>query len=492
MSREIHVIMPGTTQPLRFSETVRLGRAESNGIVILDAVVSSEHLELRRTGDEWEIVDLGSTHGTFIDGLPITSVRVGTARTLQLGYGGPEVRLTVPDVVARDSTLKVPHPDEGAPRDSTVKVEPSSKVDRYFSAEAPENMSAHTQMMRVAVQERRTIETRTWTKRVRHYRVAVGVLIAVAAGAAVTAVWQARRAEALRASADAVFSTMKSLDLDLRRLEAKTGPDQSIQERRARLERQYEDLLKTLGIYNSRTPADVQLIYRTVHRLGESEATVPRDFVDEVRKYIAKWKTEDIRPFLTRASAKDMGPLIAGIMLKHNLPREFFYLALQESRLNPRAIGPQTRFGVPKGLWQFIPPTAEMYGLKLGPLQGERTYDPADDRHNVAKASTAAARYLEDLYTTDAQASGLLVMASYNMGETRLLKLIRSMPESPSDRNFWKLLSKHRKEIPNETYDYVFRVLSAAVIGADPRLFGYDMDPVFGVTADSLGTVTIR
>ena len=474
MTREIHVVVPGGAAALRFTETVRVGRAATNGIVVIDGVVSKEHLELRRVGEEWEIIDLGSTNGTFIDGKSVTRAAVGAARTLQLGEGGPEIHLTVPGVAARDAALKAP---------------PKEIVERYFSAEEPENMSAHTQMVRIAVQERRTSEIRTFTRRVRQYRVAVGFLVAIAAGAAATAVWQARRADALRASAGAVFSTIKSLDLDLRRLEAKNGPDKSIQERRARLERQYNDLLKTLGIYNSRTPADVQLIYRTVHRLGESEATVPRDFVDEVRKYIARWKAEDIRPFLARASQKDMGPLVAGIMLKHNLPREFFYLALQESRLNPRAIGPETRFGVPKGLWQFIPPTAEMYGLKLGPLQGERTFDPADDRHDVAKASTAAARYLEDLYTTDAQASGLLVMASYNMGETRLLKLIRAMPESPADRNFWALLSKHRKEIPNETYDYVFRVLSAAVIGANPRLFGYEMDPVFGGTADSLGAV---
>ncbi len=471
MSHEIHVVVPGRTEPLRFTETVRLGRAASNAIVVNEAVVSGEHLELRRTADGWDIVDLGSSNGTYVDGKSVTSARVGLATTVSLGHGGPKVYLSIPGLAARDGTLK---------------VQPSDIVDRYFGAAEPQNMSPHTQMLRVAVQERRVTETNTWLKRVRHYRVAVGILIAVAAAAGATAVWQARRADALRASAGAVFSTIKSLDLDLRRLEAKNGPDKSIQERRARLERQYDDLLKTLGIYNSRTPADVQLIYRTVHRLGESEATVPRDFVDEVRKYIAKWKAEDIRPFLTRAAAKDMGPLIGGIMLQHHLPREFFYLALQESRLNPRAIGPQTRFGVPKGLWQFIPPTAEMYGLKLGPLQGERTFDPADDRHNVAKSSTAAARYLEDLYTTDAQASGLLVMASYNMGETRLLKLIRKMPESPSDRNFWALMAKHRKDIPDETYNYVFRVVSAAVIGANPRLFGFDFDPILGASADSL------
>ena len=68
-------------------------------------------------------------------------------------------------------------------------------------------------------------------------------------------------------------------------------------------------------------------------------------------------------------------------------------------------------------------------------------------------------------------------MAAYNMGETRLLRLIRSMPESPSERNFWALLEKHRDGIPDETYNYVYRIVSAAVIGENPGLFGFEFEP---------------
>ena len=50
------------------------------------------------------------------------------------------------------------------------------------------------------------------------------------------------------------------------------------------------------------------------------------------------------------------------------------------------------------------------------------------------------------------------------------------MPQNPRDRNFWRLTSKYRRRIPNETYDYVFSIFSAAVIGENPRLFGYDFD----------------
>jgi len=470
MSSEILVALPDHPEALRFSHTVRIGRAETNGIVVTDDVVSAEHVELRQNGEAWEIVDLGSTNGTYIDGARVTRAALGAQTTVRLGPGGPMLHLTIPGLSSRDATRIL----------GALDI-----ADRYLADEAPADMSARTGLIRQLVQERRAEDTHSWLKRMRYLRVAVAVLVVVAAGAAGVAVWQARRAQALRVAAGDVFNTMKSLELDVRRLEAKTGPDRSVEEHRARLEAQYDDLLKTLGIYSDRTPADVQLIYRTVHRLGESEATVPRGFVDEVRKYIKQWNAEELNAAVARANAQSLGPQVSAILLQHHLPREFFYLSLQESGFNPRAIGPTTRFGVPKGLWQIIPPTAQAYGLRLGPLKGERLFDPSDDRHNVAKATNAAARYLEDLYTTDAQASGLLVMASYNMGETRLLRLIRSLPESPAQRNFWALLEKHRREIPAETYSYVFRVFSAAVICANPKLFGYDFDPPLGPLADA-------
>ena len=40
----------------------------------------------------------------------------------------------------------------------------------------------------------------------------------------------------------------------------------------------------------------------------------------------------------------------------------------------------------------------------------------------------------------------------------------------------------HGDRIPEETYDYVYRIVSAAVIGADPDLFGFEFQPPFGPT----------
>jgi soluble lytic murein transglycosylase-like protein len=170
----------------------------------------------------------------------------------------------------------------------------------------------------------------------------------------------------------------------------------------------------------------------------------------------------------------DYTPTITKALADNNLPPHFFYLPLQESGFEAHAVGPKTRYGHAKGIWQFIPITATYYDLKVGPLYKEAVYDPQDERFHFEKATKAAVRYLRDLNNTEAQASGLLVMAAYNWGETKIREIIRRMPENPRERNFWCLLAK--ETIPRETYHYVFYIFSAAVICENPRLFGFDFD----------------
>ena len=179
---------------------------------------------------------------------------------------------------------------------------------------------------------------------------------------------------------------------------------------------------------------------------------------------------------LDRSNQNGFNQIIVNYLMRNNLPPQFFYLALQESDFKEQIVGPQTRYGYAKGIWQFISETAKRYGLKTGPLANQALYDAADERYNFPKATSAAARYIKDIYDTDAQASGLLVIASYNWGEHNIINLIRKMPENPRDRNFWKLLEKYKNEIPSETYNYVFYIFSAAVIGEDPKLFGFEFD----------------
>ena len=47
---------------------LRIGRAPDNDVVLDDLLVSRHHAELRRTGQRWQIVDLGTGNGTFVNG----------------------------------------------------------------------------------------------------------------------------------------------------------------------------------------------------------------------------------------------------------------------------------------------------------------------------------------------------------------------------------------------------------------------------------------
>jgi hypothetical protein len=207
---------------------------------------------------------------------------------------------------------------------------------------------------------------------------------------------------------------------------------------------------------------------------GECEITMPPEVIDEVERYIDLWKRS---PKLVRAvqRAEELGyaKSVEAMMMEYDMPPQFFYLALKESDFDSTICGPPTRFGIAKGVWQFIPTTARDYGLRTGPLVDFPRHDPRDERHNVEKSTRAAARYLRDIYSTEAQASGLLVIAGYNWGHNNVRGLIRKLPENPRERNFWTFLVTYRDKLPKETYDYVFYIFAAAVIGENPQLFGF-------------------
>jgi soluble lytic murein transglycosylase-like protein len=258
---------------------------------------------------------------------------------------------------------------------------------------------------------------------------------------------------------------------------------QNYQTRRKEMEQSYDRFLSTLHVYDSKMTEQRRLILRIARIFGECELAMPPEFATEIEAYIKKWQSSGrLAKAIRTANDNGYTSKIEAELLGQDLPPEFFYLALQESDFDQYISGPPTRKGIAKGMWQFIPETAIKYGLRVGPLVDFRRPDPGDDRHHYDRETKAAARYLKDLYSTDAQASGLLVMACYNWGENQVLPLVRGMPANPRERNFWRLLSKYRSKIPQETYDYVFYIASAAVIGENPRLFGFDFDNPLGRT----------
>jgi hypothetical protein len=323
-------------------------------------------------------------------------------------------------------------------------------------------------------------------KQKRKFGVIIAVVACLCLVAGTYAVVKHREARKQKLLAENIFYTMKSLELEfagflktarLRKDAYTIGRVSKYKAKREEMQQSYDQFVETLEVYGKKISPEERIILHLARTFGECEINMPPGFVAEVSKYIEKWKSSDrLEQAIARAKRNGYITRITETMLAHDLPPQFFYLALQESNLKVNACGPKTRYGIAKGMWQFIPSTAVYYGLRTGPLVHLRRPDPRDDRHHFGKSTLAAARYLRDIYDTEAQASGLLVIASYNWGERRVIELIRKMPENPRERNFWRLLTDHKKEIPRETYDYVFYIISAAVIGENPSLFGFDFD----------------
>lgn len=484
----------------RFTGPFTAGRDESCEIRLDDDLVSARHVTLYPASSGWWIRDLGSTNGTLLDGQPIEHAPLEADARLGLSADGPELRLVheaPAAAAAEDLHLTMPHmavvqdvsdgemePGAGT-GPATGSFNPQSVTDiiRRYDGQASATEGTRTRLMREAFSRVRS--------RQRHrYRVMLGVALGGLILIVGVAVVQALRLQKVTRMGVDIFYQMKELEIEIERLleQARSSGDRQhaagVEARRHKLEdmrKRYQAFVEETGIFDRAASEEDRLILRMARVFGECELAVPVDFADEVKEYIGKWRQSSrLATAVRRIEQMGYAGRVFRAMLAEHLPPQFLYLALQESDFLPHAIGPRTRWGIAKGFWQFIPSTAVRYGLRTGPLVELRVHDPADERFDFDKSTAAAARYLRDIYNAEAQASGLLVLAAYNWGHGNVRRLIRNMPENPRQRNFWRLMAKHA--IPKETYDYVFLIFSAAVIGENPALFGFEFDnPLAGL-----------
>ena len=134
---------------------------------------------------------------------------------------------------------------------------------------------------------------------------------------------------------------------------------------------------------------------------------------------------------------------------RRGMPIEIALLPIVESGFQPFAESPAGA----SGLWQFIPSTGKVYGLKQ-----DWWYD---GRRDIVASTRAALDYLSKL-SHDFEGDWPLALAAYNWGEGNIRRAVARNRARGKPVDIWSL------RLPGETRVYLSRLLAIAAIVADP------------------------
>lgn len=156
---------------------------------------------------------------------------------------------------------------------------------------------------------------------------------------------------------------------------------------------------------------------------------------------------------------------------KYHLPAELALLPMIESDYMPK--GSSSAGAV--GLWQLMPGTADLYGVKMNFWY--------DGRRSTAVSTKVALRFLSSLYRTFNH-NWLLALAAYNAGPGTVMAAIHYNQEHGRPTDFWAL------PLPQQTKEYIPKLLALAAIIQHPHTYGVHLAAVPDKSVTS--TVTIK
>jgi membrane-bound lytic murein transglycosylase D len=142
-----------------------------------------------------------------------------------------------------------------------------------------------------------------------------------------------------------------------------------------------------------------------------------------------------------------------------HMPLEIALLPIVESAYQPFAYSQ----GRAAGLWQFIPATASLYGLRRN-----WWYDGRRDVIASTRAALDYLQYLDNYFNGD----WLLALAAYNSGEGAVQRAIDVNAAQGKPTDFWSL------KLTRETRAYVPKLLALSELFAHPQSYGIELEPI--------------
>lgn len=150
---------------------------------------------------------------------------------------------------------------------------------------------------------------------------------------------------------------------------------------------------------------------------------------------------------------------VANEVETRGLPGDLALLPVVESAFNPFAYSRAHA----SGLWQFIAPTGERYGLKRNYWQ--------DQRRDVLESTRAAMEYLTQLRDRF-DGDWFLAIAAYNYGAGNVRRAINRNIALHRSTDFFSL------SLPAETRAYVPKLIALAMMVRDPARYGFQLPPI--------------
>jgi membrane-bound lytic murein transglycosylase D len=186
-------------------------------------------------------------------------------------------------------------------------------------------------------------------------------------------------------------------------------------------------------------------------------------FISFVDKYEDKLKTFYIHSL---EKGEEILPLMQGELLDEGMSDLFIYLSMIESGFSTNIVSPKKAVG----LWQFMPATARDYNLLVC-----KSYD---ERCDAISATNAAIHYLRNLYKHFGK--WYLAAMAYNCGEGCVNKAIKKA----GTNDIAVLTDNHLKYLPQETRDYIRKILLIAMIGESSMIGLDDFDASYSKTVE--------
>lgn len=174
----------------------------------------------------------------------------------------------------------------------------------------------------------------------------------------------------------------------------------------------------------------------------------------QVRKFIRDYGKNPERLQRIANRATDYLHIVVNELKRRRMPTELALLPFVESAYVNTA---HSHAGA-SGMWQFIPSTGRLYGLKQN-----RGFD---GRMDALESTRAALDYLQKLHR-QFKGDWFLALAAYNAGEGRVGRAIRYNRARGRKTDYWSI------RLPRETREYVPRLLAYKQIISRPQAFGF-------------------